>query len=265
MIHLPIQYLAILEFINFLTYAFFISYFQYQVQTTIKQPAPANNQMDYLVAGIFDHPDVSMRFLQKKYNRGITIVNNSNFGWSPERIAQAIVNDIEQHNYHATVYAISIGDQVARFIEEACYLRNIPEDQIRIISLNPCPNCHMLKPHWRIIAKVCTAIIAAFTYLLGWISVIPIIPSFEHKFCSLAFISDQLLSLAAIHPPKYGCSYPNTIGIVLSDNDQFLDNSQVINYFHYQTKVETIPTAHAYTVHAPHLYQAAINKILDQT
>ncbi len=211
-----------------------------------------NRNMNYLICGMLDFPRPVFRFLLRELTDGITLVNYHCTGWNADDMAQLIADDIKRHRYReVTVYAISIGVQAAHKLERLC-------NNVKIVAINPCPAADALKRPWRIMAQALTPVFAALIVLLGWLCALPIIPVYNGRY-SLLLIAEQICALGFTE--MHGTTQ-HTIGVIYSQQDQFLDNAKVAEYYPNVYSV-TIDTPHAYTIRAPQRYQEAVKSILD--
>ncbi len=219
---------------------------------TYRKPR-STRQMNYLVAGLLNQPATAFRFLQKSLRGGITSARFSSLGWDSWSMARQIATDILQHDYQAMVYAISVGDKVARNLEE------ILGDRVTIITINPCTEPSFLKPFLRYSAKILVPILGCLCMLLGWLSAIPILELFgkNYKHYSLALLVDQLWEIAYVRPQP---ETKRTVGVVCSAKDEFLQNAEIREYFS-GCPCETIQTTHAQTINCANDYLEAIRKL----
>lgn len=248
--------LIIVALLNAATYLYYAANHATGCQLQVWRKARSSNKMNYFIAGIMDQPQPVFRFIKNDVQGGITYVNCSRYGWDPEKIADMIAEDIGAHNYDATIYTISIGDHVARCLDH-------PFNQnIKIVAINPCSTPQMLRLRWRIVLKPVAVLLFILRAILGWLSVVSLIPAINGKY-SLALLTDQLLIMGFDTPRQYT---KRTIGVICSQHDQFLDNQAVLGYFIFigQDRIITLDTQHAYTVREPRLYQEAVRKILTQ-
>lgn len=248
--------LIIIGLVNTGTFLFYYVNQTNSCQLQVWRKARSSNKMSYFIAGIMDQPQPVFRFIKNDIQGGITYVNCNRYGWSPEKIAQTIAYDISKHNYDATVYTISIGDHVAR------YLDNPFNQHIKIVAINPCSTPKMLRLRWRILLKPVTALLVVFCMALGWLSAISLIPAINGKY-SLTLLADQLTEMCFSEPRQHT---NRTIGVICSQHDCFLNNQAVQDYFAFvgEDRIITLNTHHAYTVREPQLYQEAVRQILTQ-
>lgn len=208
--------------------------------------------MTYLISGLFDQPQHAFRFLAKEIRGGLTYVQYKSFGWSVEQTAQQIAHDICKNGYQATIYTISVGDKVARHLE------NILGDAVKVIAINPCTYPRFLKPFFYYGSRVAAPLLQiACHLLLGWLSTIPLIDLGGGKY-SLILLADQLMAIAYNTPPQ---ATKRTIAVICSKDDEFLQNDQIRTCFHSTPKT-TIHTKHAQTSERPDIYLDAIRSLL---
>lgn len=152
-------------------------------------------EMVYLIAGNLNQPEPAFKFMMSEVGPNWTYVNFGTLGWSVKSTAKAIIKDIREHNYKARVFAISVGDQVARYLEAEL------GEEIKIYNINPCSTRMALQPKWRALTSLALPVEAICHLIFGWLSVIPFIEIGGGKNYSLITLIDQYWAMAYNHLP----------------------------------------------------------------
>ena len=213
---------------------------------------PNSKLMDYVVAGNANQGWAAFGFMRSKLHSNYTYVNYSTVGWEVTTMVEKIATDIKEHNYKARIFTISVGDHVAR------YLENDGSLDVTAYAINPCPNCWSVKWYLMVLLFVFAPIFCLICYGLGWLSIIPFIPTVGGKY-SLMLLADQYLTIVYDLPPN---ATTKTAGIVLSKNDQLLNNDAIKQTFS-KLKPEYVDAAHGDTVGAGSEYLRAVEKLLN--
>lgn len=221
--------------------------------------SPGSGLMNYFVAGTLNQPKPAYQFIMNDIKGGVTWVSFRNTGWEAELTAKAILNHARRHDYKKIrVFAISVGDHVARYLED--FVRADPEIQLEVIAINPCSSPTYLNDGLRGAIKAAPAL-QITKYLLGWASLLPVIPTPGEAY-SVALLEDQLLQVSRVSTPR---RFERTLGVVLSKNDELLDNGRIITFLPDDVATVTIDTTHGNTIDAAKLYREATQKILQNT
>ncbi len=220
--------------------------------------------MTYLVAGNLNQPAAAFQFLKPELSWCTQNVNYRMIGWNAKSTARQIADEIcAMMPKKAMVYTISLGDHVARYVEE--YLRGSLEllgIDLEIIAINPCTTVDFMIPPLGALLKIGAPVFEVACHALGWLSVIPVIPTVGGR-CSLILLADQYWTIAYDRPPH---ETSHTIGVICSkpdeekDQDGLLDNGQIRSYFGQQGEpiFVTIKTSHGNTVGAAEAYRDGI-------
>lgn len=219
------------------------------VQFVLKRVDNASkDRMNYLIAGCANQPKMAFRLLTDAMTSGgITHVNYTSIGHSPKAMAREVMREIQRRHCEATIYAVSIGDQVARYLEEML------GDEIEVIAINPCPQPRALRWHKRLLGMVSGPILQVLKYALGLLSLIPLTPAGY----SISLIADQIWAAAYIAAPQ-NCK--QTKGVVRSLQDEFL-RGEWMNDF-YPAEIIDIEATHADVIRRASEYRMAITQIL---
>ena len=204
----------------------------------------------FLIAGTGNQPKPAFAFMEpdlREKGYAFTYLHYKQIGWNARVTADQLRDAITPHE-PCTLCTISVGDHVARYLERY----TLPK--LSVYAINPCPRRKTLQLKWKIALVALAPLAQIVCHLLGWLSLIPVVPSVAGKF-SLMLMVDQYWSLAYDHPPR---SFTHTRGVVLSRSDEFLDNDQIKREF-WTAKSLTIPSKHGDTVdNAPEYWQAMI-------
>lgn len=212
----------------------------------------ANREMTYLIAGNLNQPQPAFNFMTSELDANFTYVKFAVQGWNAKATAKAIIKDIRKHNYEARVFAISIGDQVARYLEDELGA------EVEIYSINPCSYKDTLQPKYCELTTTWALPAEILCHLLGWPTMFPSIEVGGGDY-SLVMLVDQYWEIAYGKPPlKTSC----TRGVVLSTNDEVLNNDYLRSLFG-ETKIVEIDTAHADTWAAAEEYLKGVKRLLE--
>lgn len=208
----------------------------------------------FLSAGNLAQPRKAFEFLYSKLKRKqYAFLEFKMIGWSARETAKAITKAVWPGN-RVTMYAISVGDHVARYLDESPALT-----QLQIYTINPCPCRRAVRKELRILLTVAAPIFWALCHMIGWLSVIPFIPATGGKY-SLVLLADQYMTIAFDKPPIIYA--PHTQGVVLSAADELLDNDYLEQVFADQ-KIARVPTHHGDTVGMAFEYLRGVEKLLE--
>lgn len=206
----------------------------------------------YLIAGNLNQPRKAFEFLGDLLTGPRAYARFQMRGFSAKDTADAIIDDIAWDSVKkAQIYTISLGDHVARHLETDL------ESGVLVYAINPCPWFLMLKTHWLILLTIMGPLLEIFCHALGWLSIIPIIPTVGGRY-SLVLLADQYITMVYDLPHNHT---DQTLGVCLSVHDEFLNNQNVRRYFPL-AKTEIVDCGHGDTVGHADAYYAALQKIL---
>lgn len=265
MLKIILGVLATVLIINATT--FFIAFcMRYSVKATrlrTVRPATGDEVMNYFVAGMLNQAESAFGFIVDDLSGGITYANFRNDGWSAEATADAIINDIRKHNYtKVRIFTISVGDQAARYLESYCS-DNQEKFQLEVVAINPCPSELVLNEKARRLANLGEPLLDAGCILTGWLSIAPMpflaTPGGNY---SLLLLVSQVAHITSYTAPSYTT---HTLGVVISEQDEFLDRDALLSYFDWVPSV-TIPNCkHGDTIGNGKAYRQAVLEILAQS
>lgn len=211
------------------------------------------NEMIFLSAGNLAQPREAFRFLRSILKRKqFAFLKFKMIGWSALETAKAVTRAVGPDD-QVTVYAISVGDHVARYLEVSAI-----SDRLEVYTINPCSNCRALRQGLRILLTIAAPIFWVICHMLGWVSIIPFIPATGRKY-SLILLADQYMVIAFDKPPLHTS---RTRGVVLSATDELLDNNYLEQEAFVGVRVARVPTRHGDTVGRGYEYLRGIKKLL---
>lgn len=199
-----------------------------------------DNKIIFLSAGNLAQPKKAFQFLKPILRREqCAFLEFKMIGWSPRSTTKAIVEEITSSGCEATLWTISVGDHVGRYLGTySC--RKFP---MQTYAINPCPERKALRHGLGGLLMIVAPILWTLAHLLGWLSIIPIIPATGGKY-SLILLADQYMVVAYDTPEK---NTARTHGVILSSQDELLDNNFLEKYFK-NTKIVYVSTHHGDTV-----------------
>lgn len=212
----------------------------------------SDKTMTYLVAGNLNQPQPAFEFLLSEISPNYTYMEFDRWGWNAHSTADAIISDIREYGYEAKVITISVGDHVARYLEEEL------GDEIEIYSINPCSSRKALQPKWRALTSLALPV-ELLCHIIGWPTVIPFIPVKGGESYSLITLIDQYWTMAYSKAPL---RTSGTSGILLSENDEFLKNDYLKELFDGASIVE-VETSHADTIGSAEKYLEGMRGLLE--
>ncbi len=187
-----------------------------------------------LIAGLMNQPENAFSQLKNAKSGQMYYAHFSNYGWNAKNSARQLNNMEYPRATRINVFAISVGDKIAQQLTH-CH---------HIYAINPCPHPSVLKCNQKSLAVVAVLLQVA-VLILGWLAVIPIIPT-EGGLYSSALFADQLYEIAVNRKTE-----PHNNGItsvIYSSGDEFLDNSKIREFYkNNQIEEITIEALHGMT------------------
>lgn len=175
-------------------------------------------------------------------------------GFSALQTANQVLDEVFLHNVqHITVFTISLGDHVARYLEDEL------EDRVTVYAINPCPTVACMKLRWIAALTLGAPIFEILCHAFGWLSLLPIIPTVSGRYSPI-LLADQYWSLMYNLPPNHT---EQTEGVILSLDDSLLNNKYIKQMFHH-VKPIYVSAGHGDTVGAPSAFRAAMRSLLQQ-
>ena len=229
---------------------------------TVRDVSQDEPVMNYFIAGMLNHPEPAFQFITSYMKGGITYADFRNTGWTAWETAEAIEAHIYRHRYtKVRIFSISVGDHVARYLEQHYY--NDDAIHLEIIAIDPCSSPTALKDSVDAAVMLGSPVVKLGCILAGWISVIPMpflkTPGDNY---SLFLLSSQITQIADCSTPGFT---DHTIGVVLSEQDEFLDGDALHEYFE-TCPVITIPECrHGDTIGNAEAYRQAVIGVLQHS
>ena len=214
------------------------------------------NRMTYCLPGIASNPNVSFRFVDGLVPGGMTYVKYSKWGFDPKTIADQIVRDIKKNSYEPYLISISVGDQVARMVEDKI-------KDVSIISINPLTSDECLCFETQTVLRMKLPFVNFIIACLGWLGQIKFFDRENSTRQSLSLYYDMVNAMVKSRL-EIGKDSTATKVLVLSRYDEILDNRSISNIF-YNVKEENIAivdTEHANTNNGSILYREKLEKLL---
>ena len=214
-----------------------------------------NNRMVYIVAGNLGQADEASAKIVDDIVGGITFVNFSNYGYSPSRFTQRILEDIVKlpPDTEVVLVAISLGNgpalRVSNYLDAPLY------------AINPCLGVDFLNKPMK---TACISLAVVGTPLqigLGWLSYIPIFnlaaqpPTRDY---SIATLIDQFRAIWVFESARPNNS--ELARVVISDQDELLENS-VISKFFADSQIIEIDARHGSISNYPEAYRTALHEL----
>lgn len=197
----------------------------------------APKEASILIAGLANQPYSAFRELGKSVSASRMIyAEYSCFGWNARNSAAQLDCLKYDRNTLVSVYAISVGDKIARRLNR-CQ---------NIYSINPCPHPSVLKDKFQRILPVVSFVSEALVFLLGWIATIPFIPTEENVRYSLALLADQLWEISVRRDTPPGNR--GITSVIFSTYDEYIVPTRVMKFYKCPTiPYVTIDSKHART------------------
>lgn len=211
--------------------------------------------MNYLIAGTGNQSESAFGFLLDELEGGITFVHYRNTGYNPKYVAQDIIRDAKANDYQVRLWTISVGDQVARYVEASEQIENLAA-----VGINPCSSSEIAKPSLRHGLQLILPPVGTLVTLTGWLGTVEFIP-LPGNLYSLDLLFDQACNVAYGKPPHV---VDHTQAIVISEQDQCLSETEIENYFP-ETFTVYIDTTHGDTAGAASEYLKAVQIIIESS
>lgn len=216
---------------------------------------------NYVIAGLLNQADVTFHDFINEMDGSVVCVNYKRTGWRPEVMANEIYRDAHYRRGKIRVWAISVGDQTARHLDSL-----LPCAET--VAINPCVEAECLKNDLQKLHGVAKALRGFCEYGLGWLSLAPIVsmagtdanaPNRNWKYSPI-LLMDQLVAITG-GLQGLGSRPFESEHVILSEHDQFLNNSVIIPlYDHGKTNFITIEADHAGVVNYRKAYREAFQQ-----
>lgn len=253
--------LFILEVLNIFSYTLYRAKAGGKADFLIKKKAKQGEKMTYCLPGIQADPRESFKFLEYLTLQrpdlmpgGITYIRYNNRGFDPEQIARQIAKNIKKFEYEPYLISISIGDQIARLVEQKV-------DNVKIIAINPATNADSLVLENLFILQTKLVFMNILATFGGWLGNLKTIYTDDGYRQSISLYLDCLNCLAK---SELQVSSKATTGLVISCYDSILDNRETILNFSYlkEDQVALVDTGHANTITGGVLYAEKMEQLL---
>ncbi len=221
---------------------------------------PASNTMNYLLAGLGSQPKPAFQAFYRDFfaRENLTYCQFDSRGFDALESASRIVDDVRRNKFqNVRIYAISVGERVAEMVEMMMFYDM--DAKIEIIAINPCPG----KEHLRLKARVwlvpAMILVNLVSFLLGWLSVLPVIWVGKDQKISVRVLADQLFAMCQ----SWEHDVERVSGVVLSSKDRLLDNRKSVRAYGRVAKLGWTKTKHAQTIIKSEEYLTAL-KVLKE-
>lgn len=252
--------LYLLALVNIASYTFYRVKHHGKAHLIVKNPAEKGSRMTYCIPGIKSNTADAFKFTESTTVHedslipgGVTYVNYDDFGFDAKTIASEIIRDIKKNHYQPYIVCISVGDQVARYVEDK--IKNLS-----IITINPITNDECLKFKVQIRLRFKQAIANFFLALSGWLGYLKLVRTGYKTRRSLSLNNDMQNCIIGSH---LEVGKTATKGLIFSHHDEYLDNAIVYDIFSYVNGIETtmVDTEHANTYIGSCLYREKATKM----
>lgn len=192
--------------------------------------------VNYLIAGLLNQPDVAFYDFLEDFEGSVVAVNFLRTGWEPQLMAELIQEDSRSRQAgEIRIWSLSVGDQAARFVESMML-------GVKTVAVNPCTTPQCLQERFQGYGQLAKILQGICEYGLGWLSLLPVIPmsgvdsaapTRNWKYSPMLLV-DQLVAITCGGQPlgTYQADF-----VVLSEDDQFLDNGAVRDLFTVASRV----------------------------
>ena len=263
----------LLEVLNVTTFNRMRAHDQYRSATlTVLKEDPRSNVVNYLIGGMLNQSETTFHAYQNDFEGTVIAVNFKRTGWDPQLMAEVILRDIDWRHSEVRIWAVSVGDQVARWVE-----KSLTPGAAKTVAINPCttPQCLQKQYHgYEWLARLIRD--GVCEHFLGWASLLPIIPMAgtdtrapnRHWKYSPMLLADQLVAITNGRQPgaiangeqpdeSFWADF-----IVLSSRDQFLDSAAVKEVYERvpEERIIVIDADHAGTAVYETQYHEAIRE-----
>ncbi len=216
----------------------------------------------FLAAGNLAQPEKAFEFLRPVFERKpYAFLQFKMIGWDSRATAKAIIDESIKSGKNVTLWTISVGDHVGRYLEGYFFgQQEFKRGGTRIYAVNPCPTRRALRAGLRGLLMIAAPILWVIAHLLGWLSIVPFIPATGGKY-SLILLADQYMGIAYDMCPK---NTSQTQGIILSTQDELLDNEFLEKGYFTCIKIVYVSTRHGDTVGMSHEYLRGAKELLEE-
>lgn len=211
--------------------------------------------VNMLIPGMEAFAETAYGFMLETMDNYLVTVNYSLLGFNPREMTNEIIEWIDEYQEKAgetampiRIFAISLSEMVARRVKQ------VFGADVEIYLINP-STC--LKKSAKVKTTLGAIILKILALLLGWLSLVPMIPATGGKY-PLQLLADQCLALAKQRDSE---EYSDRIeGMILSLRDQYVDNETTLWRFPWVPVVE-IATRHGDTVGKAEKYRYGVEEL----
>lgn len=206
-----------------------------------------------LLAGYLDQPRHAFYRLGVGADR-MVYANYSLLGWNARNSAEQLGRHLVHYsNCEINIFAIGIGDKVARDLLVGEY----------VYAINPIPSIKVLKRGWQPVFFLLAWLMEIATLLLGWIAILPLIPSKSwrmprRKMYSIALLADQLWETRSSARRR---GWINT-NLILNAGNKLIDNELTAGYYGTRAVEASLVDANTPYVSPNETYRIALQNLL---
>ena len=193
----------------------------------------------FLLSGFLNQPETAYHFFDFTGFHRI-FLRYSILGFNPKTVAKQLESLMFAGDL---VCGISIGAKPIVYSKTNAYDR---------VLINPCTHPETLRPKYFQKVRILSPLAELLTYLLGWFAMIPVITVDHQNYFSLTLLIDQLFWIGYGNPGRICADKApdlgdlSTTGIIVSTEDEFLDN-RVVSRLFYKSEWVEIKAKHGYT------------------
>lgn len=261
-----IKYLILCFYVLFLvnigTYTYYRTEVNGKAKLRLKKAAKDGEIMTYCLPGLRSIPDSAFKFQEKAtiyddsfMTGGITYVYYEGSGFNPGTIAKQIVSDVKKHHYQPVIISVSVGDQIARLVEQEV-------DNLSIVAISPATSKECLKCEALILLTIKCMLKNFILTSIGWLGQLRLVKTDSKPHQSLSLLLDMENCLIR---SNLEVTTSATKAVILSQYDKLLENSDVCDIFcraNADAKIVKIATDHANLSTGSVLYRDRITDIL---
>jgi hypothetical protein len=212
---------------------------------------PDYNGKMIFIAGLLDQPDHNYEGMSMPYLRGGNL-RFSLFGFNPKNSGEQLTKITRPKDY---IVGASIG---CKAILYSVTCRN------KRVFINPATHSIAFIAKYQTMSQFLSPIAELISYALGWLSILPVITTKNNAKYSFALLADQFFWCYYGDPTYDQMKMLDRTGVIISTDDEYLENDVVKSIYSEAKDVVSISTRHAFFSNpfACEEYQNAINKLL---
>lgn len=214
----------------------------------------SGGKMTYVIAGNLGQADEASAMIADDIVGGVTFVNFSSFGYSPSLFRQRIQKDMDTYpeGTEFAVVAISLGNQVAQELAHT--------DGVIHYAINPCVGVRFLNPTMKVACVALAIVGTPVEIALGWLAYVPIFNVMNQPPTRNYSVATLIGQFRAICFGVNSMIRTRLTGVVVSKQDELLDNSVVRSYYKGCQIVE-IDAKHGSINNYPEAYRDALREL----